>query len=82
MTANSSVYLTNTSAAGALTLSGNAQVTLPGVVFVDSSSTSAISASGNATITANAIQVVGGIQSSGNAHYSVTPATGRGLLCL
>ncbi len=76
VTANSSVYLTNATAAGALTLSGNAQLTLPGVVFVDSNSTSAISASGNAIVSASAIQTVGKIQSSGSAHLSATPVTG------
>jgi hypothetical protein len=58
-----SFYLMNTTATGALTLSGNANIKIAGLVDVDSNSSSAISASGNAQITAGAIQVVGKVQS-------------------
>ena len=61
---------------GALNLSGNAQLAIPGVLTVDSSSASAITASGNASATATAINVVGGVQTSGNASLSPTPTTG------
>ncbi len=77
VTANSSVYLVNATAAGALTLSGNAQITLPGVVYVDSSSTSAINISGNAMITAGAVQTTGHVLVGGNnTHISPAAVTG------
>ena len=66
----SSVYLLSTSAAGALPLSGNAQLKLTGVVDIDSSSSSALSASGNAIVSAGSVQVVGKTQTSGNAKIS------------
>jgi hypothetical protein len=71
-----SVYVLNPSAAGALTLSGNADLIVPGIVDVDSSSTSAINASGNAQVSAGTIEVVGKVLSSGNAHLKATPTTG------
>ncbi len=70
--ANPSIYVLNGTAAGALTLSGNAQIQLTGVVDVDSNSTSAINASGNAIISASGILVVGKTLTSGNAHLSTT----------
>jgi hypothetical protein len=63
-------------ASGALGLLGNAQLDIPGVLSVDSSSSSAITANGNASATATAINVVGGVQTSGNASLSPTPHTG------
>ena len=50
--------------------------TSPGDVVVDSSSRTALSASGNAQVTASAIDVVGGVQKSGNATFSPAPTTG------
>jgi MBG domain (YGX type)/Bacterial Ig-like domain (group 3) len=76
VTANPSIYLLNATAAGALTLSGNAQIKVSGVVFVDSNSSTVVVASGNAIVTAGAIQVDGKIQSSGNAKLSPAPVTG------
>jgi hypothetical protein len=61
---------------GALNLSGNAQLAIPGVLTVDSSSANAITASGKASDTATVINVVGGVQTSGNASLSPTPHTG------
>ena len=58
-TVTSSIYVLDPSAAGALSLSGNASIKVPGVVVVDSSSASALSANGSAAVTASSIQVVG-----------------------
>ena len=71
-----SAYILDPTAAGALTLSGNAQLQLAGLVDVDSTSTtSAINASGNAIVSGSAIQVHGKVLSSGNAHLSPAPVT-------
>ncbi len=66
----------NPTAAGALTLSGNAAINIPGLVVVDSSSTTAVSAAGNAQVTASAIDVVGGVQKSGTAAFHPDPDDG------
>ena len=73
----SSVYVLNAqSTSGALTISGNATINLPGALVVDSTS-SAILASGNAKITAAAgVQVVGGVSKSGNASVTKTGTPG------
>jgi len=68
------------SAAGALSLAGNASIKVSGVVYVDSSSSSALSASGNAQVKASAIDVHGKVQKSGNASLSPTPVTGAAVL--
>jgi streptogramin lyase len=70
-----SIYVMNATAAGALTLSGNGQLQIGGILDVDSSSSSAVSASGNAVVSAGSIKVVGGVSSSGNAHFTPTPVT-------
>ncbi len=75
--AGASIYLLSTSSSAALSLSGNAQLKVGGVLDVDSNSSSAISASGNPILSATGgIQVVGKVQSSGNAHLSPSPVTG------
>jgi streptogramin lyase len=71
-----SIYVLNPTVGGALTVSGNASINVPGLVEVDSSSATALSAGGNAAVTASAIQVVGGAQASGNATFSPRPAAG------
>ena len=72
-TAANSIYVLDGTAAGALTLSGNASInTTTGNVVVDSSSASAISASGNAQVTAVSVQVVGSVSKSGNAKVTKT----------
>jgi hypothetical protein len=72
-----SVLVLDPTAAGALSVSGNAHLTTPGTLVVDSSSKTALSASGNAHVTASlGIGVVGGVQTSGHAVLSPTPATG------
>ena len=68
------------SAAGAFSVRGNARVNTPGLVYVDSSSSSALSASGNARVKAAAIDVVGGVQTKGNARLSPAPVTGSPAL--
>jgi hypothetical protein len=67
-----SVFALNPTATGALTISGNASITVPGAVVVDSSAASALVASGNAVITAGGVEVVGGVSNSGNAHVVKT----------
>jgi hypothetical protein len=71
-----SIFILNPTASGALTVSGNASITIPGEIVVDSSSTSALSAAGKAQITASAIDVQGGFQKTGSATLSPAPATG------
>jgi len=68
------------SAAGALSLSGNASLKTPGIVYVDSSSSSALTASGNALVKAGVIDVHGGVKKSGNASLSPNPVTGAAVL--
>ena len=69
-------FVLSPSAAGALTVSGNATLAIAGAVVVDSGSASALSAGGNATISAAAIDVHGGVTRSGNASLSPAPAAG------
>ena len=71
-----SILILNPTASGALTLSGNASVNIPGAVVVDSSSSTALSATGNAQLTASVIDVAGGFQRSGNATFNPAPTTG------
>ncbi len=76
VTVTQSIYILNSTAAGALNLSGNASISIPDIIDVDSNSSTAISASGNASVTATSIQVVGGYSTSGNARLNPKPATG------
>ncbi len=75
-----SIFVLDKTAGGALTLSGNASINVPGRVYVDSSSSSALSASGNASITASAIDVHGGVQKTGNPSFSPAPVTGTAVV--
>jgi hypothetical protein len=75
-----SIIVLDPAAGGALTLSGNASINLPGGVFVDSSSASALSASGNAQVTASVIDVHGGVKQSGKASFSLAPVIGAASL--
>ncbi len=68
-------YVLNPTASGALTLSGNAQLVVAGIVDIASSSSKALLASGNAIVTGSIVQVHGGVSTSGNAHVSPTPIT-------
>jgi hypothetical protein len=71
-----SVFVLSPSAAGALTLSSNAQLKVTGPVEVDSKSSSAIAASGGAGVSAASIQVVGQVQVTAGASLSPSPVTG------
>jgi hypothetical protein len=71
-----SIYVLDPTAGGALSLSGNAGISIPGALVVDSSSKTALTASGNAQIKAGSIQVVGGVSKSGNATLSPAATTG------
>jgi hypothetical protein len=74
-----SIFVLNSSASGALTLSGNASISIPGELVVDSSSSSALKASGNAQVAGTVIDVQGGFQQTGNATISPVPTTGVSL---
>jgi hypothetical protein len=71
-----SIVILNGTASGALSLSGNAGITIPGNLVVDSTSTTALTESGSAHISAAGIQVVGGASRGGNATWSPAPVTG------
>ncbi|MGA2257954.1 MAG: MBG domain-containing protein, partial [Thermoguttaceae bacterium] len=71
-----SVLVLDPTACGALSLSGNASITEKGAVVVDSNSKTALQASGHAQLTATAIDVVGGVQRTGNAVFHPAPVTG------
>jgi titin len=71
-----SILVLNATASGALGVSGNASINIPGNLVVDSSSKSALTEAGNASITAASIQVVGGVSTSGSA--TLTPAATTG----
>jgi hypothetical protein len=70
------IFVLNPTASGALSLSGNASINIPGSVLVDSGSNTALTEGGNAQINAAGIQVVGGARNSGNATWSPVPVTG------
>ncbi len=74
-----SIIVLDHTAGGALTLSGNASINVPGVIYVDSGSSSALSVSGNAGLEASSIDVVGKVQKSGNASFSPAPVTGAAV---
>jgi Ca2+-binding RTX toxin-like protein len=71
------LYVLNSSSSGALTISGNAHINVPGAIAVDSTSSTAVIASGNAILSASGIQIVGGYGKSGNAQFNPTPKTGQ-----
>ena len=80
VTVNQSILVLDSMANGALTLSGNARISIAGTVVVDSNSSSALTASGNAVLQAGSIEVVGKVQKTGNATLSPAPGTAR-LCC-
>jgi probable HAF family extracellular repeat protein len=72
-----SIYVLNATASGAVSVSGNASINLPGNLIVDSSSKTALTETGNAKITAASIEVVGGVsQTTGT---TLTPAATTGV---
>ncbi|MGA2253708.1 MAG: Ig-like domain repeat protein, partial [Thermoguttaceae bacterium] len=75
-TVNTSFFVLDRTAGGAVSLSGNTRISIAGSIVVDSSSKNALSESGNAQISAASIQVVGGYSKTGNASFEPTPTTG------
>ena len=75
-----SIVVLSPTANGALTVSGNAKVSVPGAIVVDSSSSSAISGSGTASLTASIIDAVGGYQKASGETFSPAPSTGAASL--
>ena len=71
-----SVLVLNPTAAGALSLSGNASLSFADDIEVDSSAVAAVMASGYASVTAWHFDVVGGVSRSGNAAFNPMPHTG------
>jgi hypothetical protein len=77
---SASIFVLNSTASGALSISGNGQINIPGNLVVDSNSATAVIVSGNATVSAASISVVGGVKSSGNTHFTPGPVTGVGVV--
>jgi PKD repeat protein len=75
VTTSLSILVLDPTAGGALSLSGNASINLPGILAVDSTATNAVSASGNSSMSASSIQVVGKVQKIGNATFTPAPTT-------
>ncbi len=73
---NYSIVILSPTANGALTVSGNAKVNVPGAIVVDSSSSTAISGSGTASVTASIIDTVGGYQKASGEAFGPAPSTG------
>lgn len=71
-----SLVVLDPTASGALSVSGNGIITVPGTVIVDSSSAQALSASGNAHLTAAQFLVHGKTSVSGNATLQGALTTG------
>jgi Ca2+-binding RTX toxin-like protein len=68
-----SVYVLNTTAAAALSVSGSSNVTVPGTIQVASSSSQAVVLSGSSKLTAASIGLFGGSSVSGSSSFGVTP---------
>jgi Ca2+-binding RTX toxin-like protein len=73
---SASIYVLSSSASGALTISGNAEINVPGMVDVNSKSATALIASSNAIVDSGGVHVVGGDSITGNAKFSPKPTTG------
>ncbi len=80
VTIGQTIFVLDPSAGGALSLSGNASISVAGGIYVDSSSSSALSASGNASVKGSVIDVHGKVQKSGNASFSPTPVAGAAVV--
>jgi hypothetical protein len=76
VTPATSIYVLNTTAGTALSLSGSGNITIPGLLMVDSKSATAVSVSGSAQVSAGNIQVVGGASIASTAQVSPKPVTG------
>jgi hypothetical protein len=71
-----SIFVLNPTANAALSVSGGANITIPGGVVVDSSSPSAISLSGKSQLAASVIDVLGGVKTGTGSSVSPAPNTG------
>jgi hypothetical protein len=72
-----SLFVLNPSISGALNLSGNAAIEIPGSVFVNSAHSNAVNLSGNSSLVAEGgIYVVGGVQLTENSEIAPNPVTG------
>jgi hypothetical protein len=69
----SSVYVLNTTATAALSVSGSSTVTIPGTIQVASSSSHAVVLSGNSRLTDSTLGLFGGTSVSGSSSFGVTP---------
>ena len=76
VTVDRSIFILNDSISGALNMSGNALIDVPGGVFVNSAHAKAINMTGNASVAASTVEVVGGVKLRGNATISPAPTTG------
>jgi hypothetical protein len=79
-TIGSALIVLDSHASGAFTMSGNSSITENGPVIVDSNSSTALRVSGSAQLTATSIQVVGGVQRTGNAAFHPAPVTGSAVV--
>jgi uncharacterized repeat protein (TIGR03803 family) len=70
------IYVLNATASGAVTVSGNGSINLPGNLVVDSSSKTALIETGNAKIAAVSIRVVGGVSQTTGTTLSPAATTG------
>ena len=77
VTVGASLIVLNSSASGALQVTGTSTINVTGPVYVDSNSSSALVASGSGQVKAAGagIQVVGGVSVTGGASLSPTPVT-------
>ncbi len=75
-----SIVVLSPTASGALTISGNARVNVPGAIVVDSNSSIAISGSGTASLTASIFDAVGGFQKASGVTFGPAPNTGTSSL--
>jgi hypothetical protein len=76
--AGSGLIILNASASGALSLTGNASITVSGDIHVDSTSSQAVTATGNASVTADNTYISGEDALTGNATITGTLHTGAG----
>jgi hypothetical protein len=67
------ILLLNSSANGALTISGQAGMTTTGTVIVDSSSPTAAASSGGAGLTSSQLNITGNYSSSGGSYFKANP---------
>jgi hypothetical protein len=70
------ILVLNSTASGALSLTGNASINIPSTLVVDSNAKAALSVSGNAAVEAGSIHIVGGFSTTGNATLNPTPSAG------